>query len=170
MPKYSCLLYGEGGKDRKFIDALSSLDKFGYHASDWIFKPDNASGGHPSVVLARCVEAVAGRPYDMVVCFVDLDKLKEEATKANGGSKDWHVVKEDLEGKYPGIKIFWHEDNLEDEICKVFPELKGKGKSQINSHAKSNIEKFINSEYWGKLLAILEDKGKELDKQTETTI
>lgn len=95
----------------------------------------------------------------MIICFIDLDVLKDEFPRK------WKERVEGLEKDFPDVSIFWHEDNLEDELCKVLGKLNA-GKTTINQLAKKNSEKFINSKYWNKLLAIVKQKEAELIKSS----
>lgn len=157
--KRTYLFYGEGRKDRKFIERISRISQFKHKIGGCSFLFGNSSGGHPSKILRECVKYISGREFDVIICFIDLDKLKEECSCCRKGStkKYWVSEKTKLEDKYKeyGIKIFWHEDNLEDEICRVIPRATGKGKSATNQMALSNITKFINSNYWKRIFLCL---------------
>ena len=76
-----CGRVGEGRKDKTFIKNLSSLKKFKYHTSKWTFLLDNASGGSPETILQKCCQTSSNRDFDIVICFIDLDKLKEDFPK-----------------------------------------------------------------------------------------
>lgn len=148
----TCLLYGEGKKDSKFIDNLISLKKFKDHTSSkWEFFTDHASGGSPKTVLEKCNRIISGRDFNLVICFIDIDLLKREYPKT------WQNEIKNLEDRYPEIEIFWHEENLEDEILKVL-KIPHKGKNAINRIARENVEKFINSKYWKRLLSIIKER------------
>ena len=147
---YTGLLFGEGRKDKTFIKNLSSLKKFKYHTSKWTFLLDNASGGSPETILQKCCQTSSNRDFDIVICFIDLDKLKEDFPK------NWEKEKEKIEKQFPNIHIFWHEDCLEDEMKKVIGK-KNVGKKEINRIANKEVEKFVNSKYWKSLLKIIKD-------------
>lgn len=153
--KLTCFVYSEGGKDRKFLQVLiCELEKF--HAKKWFFNYDNASGGSASFILNKCYGAIRRVSYDVVICFVDLDRLKSESKEKK---VDWKREKSELEKKYLdlGISIIWWKDNLEEELNKVLGEVKC-GKWKINKKAKEEIEKFKNSDIWQNILNILREK------------
>lgn len=149
------LLFGEGRKDTKFINNLINLKKFKDHTSPpWVFLTDHASGGSPKTVLQKCKAVTSGRDFNLVICFIDIDVLKKQYPKS------WKKEIKKLEERYTEIKIFWQEENLEDEIVRVLGGKKEK-KAEVNRVAKRDIQKFINSKYWKKLLSIIkESEGK----------
>lgn len=158
--KRSYLFYGEGRNDRKMIEKITEIDQFKYRLGKHSIIFGNSSGGHPSEILKECVKYISGREFNGIICFIDLDKLKEECENTTKGNKnkDWKIEKRLLENKYKeeyNIKIIWHENNLEDEIIKVIPKAVGKGKWEINKMALDNVEKFINSDYWNRLFSLL---------------
>ncbi len=163
IEKYSCFIYGEGGKDRAFLQKLILLDKFLYHAKKWEFQFDNASGNSPKTVLEKCHKTSMPYSYDLVLCFIDIDKLKHDYPKA------WEKEKSELERKYSNIHIIWQIENAEDEYKKGLGKISNdcKGKSALNNLAKKEIRKFINSEFWKKILNPILKKEKELDLQRE---
>lgn len=156
MCRFSALLYGEGRKDKKFLKSISELQKFCWHTKEWKFRFGNASGESPKTILEKCGKKTFGVDYDLVICFIDLDVLKREFPKK------WEKKKVELEEMFPNIHIFWHRDNLEDELEKVLGEKIGK--KEINNLAQKHTEKFINSAYWNKLLRIIKEREKELEK------
>ncbi len=149
--KYSCLIFSEGGRDKKFIMALIDLDKFKYHTNSWRFTYDNASGSAPHIILERCKKAKYSISYDLTLCFIDLDKLKGDYPDI------WRDEKEKLEKKYSDIYIIWQEDNAEDEYRKTLGDQKY-GKFKLNKAAKDTAQKFINSLFWKKILKPIKDR------------
>lgn len=156
--KYSCLLFGEGGNDRKFLIALIELEKFKYHTKKWEFNYDSASGSSPEDILKQCANAVRGVEYDLVICFIDLDKLKTDYPRA------WQEKKKLLKNKYGDFKVVWQVDNAEDEYRRVLGENQKIGKQRLNKLARENIEEFVNSKYWKRILRIVRHKEAKLDK------
>ena len=165
IKKYSCLLYSEGGTDNGFLESLCNLGKFkDYYAKDWSLRFDHAFGGSPRDVLERCRRESRGIGYHLILCFIDLDKLKSDYPQ-----KYWQQEKENLEAEYLayGIIIIWQEDNLEDEYEKVLgKEYRRYGKRGINKIAKEpeNLKKFINLDYWNKIKNNFVEKEKELEE------
>lgn len=152
--KLSGLMFGEGVQDKKFIIALMSLRKFKYYTQNWNeFNYDNSTGKFPGNVLESCANSVKGKDYDLVICFVDLDKLKTDYPK------DWEKKKEELEKKYneEDIRIFWHNDKLEDEMNKIIKLDKKKGKKKIRSESHKRIKEFVNSQYWERLIKMIKE-------------
>ncbi|EKE00367.1 MAG: hypothetical protein ACD_22C00040G0001 [uncultured bacterium] len=161
--KYSCLLFGEGGNDKKFLIALLELEKFKYHTKKWEPSYDSASGSSPEDILSRCVSSIRGKEYDLIICFIDLDKLKTDYPRV------WKKKKKILEKKYSNFKIVWQVDNAEDEYRRVLGESRKVGKQKLNELAKKNISKFINSKYGKRILKIIKKKEIKLDKINQTT-
>lgn len=154
--KLSGLVYGEGKKDKKFLIALLKLDQFGYHTKNWHpFIFDNSHGCSPKDILKNCKESISGIDYDLVLCFIDLDKLKHDFPT------NWQKKKKELETKYSEIEIIWFLDKLEDEMSRVLGTT-GLGKSKINSIARSNVNKFLNSNLWKRILDSIREKELEL--------
>lgn len=154
--KYSCLVFGEGKKDNNFLKTLIDLRKFKYHTSKWTFNYGNASGSSPAVVLEKCYKESFGYAYDLILCFMDIDKLKEDFPQ------NWKDEKKILEQKYKNIKIIWQINNAEDEYKKVLGNIEGKHK--INQKANKEVYKFINSNFWKRILKSIKDKENSLIK------
>lgn len=160
--KYSCLVYSEGGKDKKFLMALIDLPKFIYHTKKWNFSYDNASGSSPEIIFDKCRKVTLGISYDLILCFVDLDKLKFDYPDK------WEEKKKELGQKYSEFTIIWQIDNLEDEIKKV---LGGKycSKHRLNQKAKQKVNEFISSEFWKRILRSIKEKEQELEKISDNS-
>lgn len=154
--KYSCFIFGEGKRDKDFLTTLIDLRKFKYHTCNWRFSYSNSSGGSAKTIVEKCHRESSSYSFDLIICFIDLDKVKEDSPK------NWKEEKEELEKQYPNIRIIWQIDNAEDEYKKVLGEIKGKHK--INKQAKKQIEKFINSEFWKRILKPINDKEQDLEK------
>jgi hypothetical protein len=146
---YTCLMFGEGGKDKKFLTVLVDLDKFKFHTKNWFFTIDSASGSSPEIILRRCTHVMSLSNYTLVLCFIDLDVLKNE------NPKDWQEKKNNLEAQYSNINIIWQIDNAEDEFRKVLGN-QYLGKTKLNKMARKNVKNFINSEFWKKILNLIE--------------
>ncbi|MDD4527960.1 MAG: hypothetical protein PHF25_08010 [Candidatus Margulisbacteria bacterium] len=156
--KYSFLVFGEGGGDKKFLIKLIDLDKFKFHTKNWVPNYGNASGGSPRNILEQCKGAVSGRAYDLVLCFIDLDKLKSDFPK------QWQKEKDKLEQDFSEFVIIWQLDKAEDEYKRVLGELKH-GKFKLNIVARKSVEKFINSELWKRIIQPIKDKELELENK-----
>jgi len=143
--KYSCFAFGEGGNDKKFIIALIELDKFKYHTKKWVFNYGNASGQCAEEILKRCRGEISKINYDLVLCFIDLDDLK------NDYPNTWENKRSAIEKEYSGIEIIWQVENAEDEYKKVL-RLQYGSKGKINKLARKNIQTFINSDFYKKYL------------------
>lgn len=154
--KYTCFIFGEGKRDKDFLTALIDLPKFKYHTSKWRFNYGNSSGGSAEIVLERCYRESSSYIFDLILCFIDLDKLKEDFPKT------WNKKKKKLERRYANIKIIWQIDNAEDEYKKVLGKIKGK--HETNRQAKKQIKKFINSEFWKRILEPIKEKEESLLK------
>ena len=154
--KYSCLVFSEGGSDKKFLMALVPLLEE-YHAIKWSFNYDNASGSSPETILKRCQGVQFVDAYSLVICFIDLDKLKTDYPKT------WNSEQQRLEQKYSKFKIMWQIDNLEDEIKKVLGDLCC-GKHTLNITARRKIKQFKNSDLWKRILKTIKDREHEIEQ------
>lgn len=154
---FTCLVFGEGGNDKKFLIALIDLPKFKYHTRKWFFTPDNASGSSPKIILEQCKKTASGKSYDLILCFIDLDKLKTDFPDR------WKQEQIKLEKKYSNIKIIWQLDSAEDEYKKVIG-LKCRSKHRLNRLARQRIAEFVNSELWKRILKPIKDKQQELEQ------
>ncbi len=158
IPKYTGFVFGEGKSDKKFLINLIELPKFKFHTKKWEpFHYGNYCGCSPEDILTACKKSIAGISYDLVICFIDLDQLKKNYPN------NWASKKLQLEKKYRQISIVWQEDNLEEEIKKVLGDLK-LGKRGLNKLANQEIDRFINSSLWKKILACIKAKEAELEK------
>ncbi|HRY60544.1 MAG TPA: hypothetical protein P5096_04175 [Patescibacteria group bacterium] len=154
--KYSCLTFGEGGKDKEFLMALIPLLEE-YHAKKWVFNYDNASGSSPEIILKQCQKSILGKAYDLILCFIDQDALKHDYPS------DWKEQKLKLEAKHSSVTIIWQVDNAEDEYRRVLGE-QYYSKHKLNKMAKQRIKEFKNSELWHKILKPIKDKEEKLEK------
>lgn len=151
----SCLVFSEGGRDKKFLMNLFDLPQFEFRTKNWFFTFDNASGSSPDIILSQCHNVISGRCYDLVLCFIDLDKLKSDY------GDGWEEEQKKLEVKYSNITIIWQIPNAEGEYKKVLGD-KPYGKHKLNQKAKEKIEKFINSDFWERILKPIRNKEQEL--------
>jgi hypothetical protein len=156
--KYSGYVFGEGRKDKKFLMALIDLKKFRYHIPNWRFNYGNASGCAAEEVLKRCRKETSGVAYNLILCFVDLDDLK------NDYPGKWEEKKKKLEDIYSDFVVIWQVDNIEDEFKKVLGDIK-RGKHGLNREAQKNVDKFINSDFWKKILKPIKEKEKVFPKK-----
>jgi len=154
--KYSFLVFGEGGADKKFLIRLIDLDKFKFHTKKWVPSYDNASGGSPRNILEQCKGIISGKAYHLTLCFIDLDKLKSDFPE------QWQEEKDKLEKEFSEFTIIWQLDKAEDEYKRVLGELKCR-KSKLNKIARKSVNKFINSDFWRRILKPIKDKELELD-------
>lgn len=155
---FTCFVYGEGGNDKHFLMNLFELKKFKYHTNKWRFTFSNASGSSAETVLDKCKKEIQGISYQLVLCFIDLDKLKHDYK--NG----WEKEKVGLEKKYDQIKVIWQKDKLEDELKKVLG--KQFTKRKLNNLAKLKIKEFINSNFWNRILNPIKEKEAGLIKKS----
>jgi len=154
------MLFGEGGRDRKFYEKLTDHRIFQYHTKKWNFHFDNAWGCSPKEVVEQCIITKQNVDYDLVICFIDLDVLKREGKK-------WEVYKIELEkhASDNGIYIYWHIDNAENEYIRVLGQrYKKYNKHQLNEYARKNIYKFVNQDLWNNLKEIIKKRENILGK------
>ena len=149
-------MFGEGKNDKDFIYALSGLGKFEYHTQNWHFNYGNAHGCSALDILKECNREKTGAE-DLVLCFIDLDDLKHDY------SQTWEVEKQKLEDNAVayGIIIIWFLDKLEEELSRVLGE--GYKGQSISREAKNNIEKFINSDLWHRILNVIKECENKLN-------
>lgn len=160
--KYTCLLYGEGKRDRNFLDALRGLEKFRFYTKKWSnFRTDNHHGSSAKDILISCKKSI--RAEDLVLCFIDLDDLK------NDYPSSWKEEKKKLELKYKkdNIIIIWQVDNAEDEYERVIPEIKNRSKNRKNKIAIEKIKEFINSKFWKRILKPIKEKEEYLENKNK---
>lgn len=155
-PKHSGLIYGEGSTDKNFIVKLFELSKFKFHTKKWSFQYGNAKGSSVETVLLKCTKAALGRSYDLILCFVDIDRLKQDY------KRNWEKKQRELEKKYPNIIIIWQYDKAEDEYKRVLGE-SSNSKHRLNKLAKEKIKKFINSDFWRRIMEPIRNKENELE-------
>lgn len=153
--KYSCLVFGEGAKDTNFLKKLIDLKKFKYHTSNWVFGYGNGAGASPRNILQKCNLKCFGCSYDLVICFIDLDKLKHDFPNK------WQEKRAELELEFKNIHIIWQIDKAEHEYIAVIGG-SSKSKNLINRMAKVQINKFINSSLWNRILEPIKNKEKQL--------
>ena len=157
---YSCLFFGEGGRDKKFLIALIELRQFKYHTKKWFISCDCASGSAPDVILGQCRKSIMERGYNLIICFIDLDKLKSDYPKT------WEKEQLGLEKKFSEFKIIWNLDNAEDEYKKVIGRRKSK-KYKLGELAIKNVRLFINSPYWVKIMSYIKNKEEEIKENNQ---
>ncbi len=159
VKKYTCFVYGEGRRDKNFLISLIGLDKFKYHTSKWHINYGNASGGEAMKIIDKCRKEVMGIDYDLIICFIDLDKLKTDYPDR------WEDRKEQIESKYEDLNfvIIWQRDNAEEEYIRVLGNL-NVGKHKLNSLAKKKVKKFINSDFWKRILNVIQEREKDLER------
>jgi hypothetical protein len=158
---YSLFLFGEGEKDRKFLQKLADSEKFSFHADKWFPKFSNSHGVSPACVLDDCVKQSMGESYDLIICFIDLDWMIKKFPK------DWEKQKKLLEDKYENlhnIKIIWQVEKAEDEYRRAL------GKNDISDtravyEALRNINSFINKEFYNRIMELIKNKERDLDSK-----
>ena len=109
------------------------------------------------IILEQCKSASRGINYDLIMCFIDLDKLKHDYPNS------WAKEKDKLKQNFSQFKIIWQKENLEDEFIKVIGK-QCRNKHRLNKIARQEINKFINSNYWKKILNTIKNKEEELEK------
>lgn len=158
--QYTCLLFGEGKRDKKFLYALAELPKFRFYTKNWFITFGNGHGQSAADILELCKKEKTGEE-DLVLCFIDLDDLK------NDYPNSWKQKKKGLERDAVAekIMIIWQIDNAEDEYKNVLGKrYENKGKNEINKVARENIAKFINSGFWKRILKPIVDFEKRNKK------
>lgn len=165
--KYTGLFYGEAKKERKLLNKIVETKKFKYFTQNWEdFIIKSYHGESPEMILESCNNFIKGRAYDIVLCFVDIDKLKQDCySKKSKKIKNWEKEKIKLENKYNKIIIVWQDENLEDEIKKVIGKKaktksgNDRGKWHLTKLSRENVEKIASSEFWKNIFKII--KGRE---------
>lgn len=149
LQKLTCLMFGEGKNDRKFIDSLRRLPKFKYWTKNWIIRSDAGRGCSASDILNACKKSKTGAE-NLVICFIDLDDLK------NDYKSTWEKQQKALEedALKNNMVIIWFINNAEEEFKKVLgAEYQRTGKHQLNKVVQKRPAKFINSPLWNRILA-----------------
>lgn len=143
--KLTCLFFGEGKKDNKFILALKGCRNFQYHTRKWVIQNDCHHGEQPRQVLENCRKRANEADFDLVICLVDTDILQEKH------GADWVSEKEKLEREFCEINIIWQVPNAEEEYRKALKIKKKMSKHKLNKYAIKNIDSFVGSEFYNKI-------------------
>lgn len=155
--KYTALLFGEGGKEKRYFTLFESSKKFKDKFPNWSVTFDNASGESCQVVLEKCINHVkTNRSYDLVICFIDLDKLYSDFADKHEEKK---VELENI-AEQNGIRIIWQADCHEDELSRAAE--KEIVKARLKQELKKHGAKIINSGFTKKILALFEEKTRLL--------
>lgn len=137
------LLFGEGKTEYSFFNFLLKTEKFRYLESDWSLDADHASGASCDDVLRACIQrATNERSYDVILCFIDTDKLYHDFPN------DHHKQKTELEAKATlyNIEILWQEEKHEDMI-EVASKGKIKGKAGMKKKLERHRELILRSDF-----------------------
>lgn len=129
------MLYGEGSDEYTFHNFLLTTQKFNYLLKDWYIDTDHASGSSCEDVLKSCIKSISGKEFDVVLCFIDTDKLKADYPK-NHDKKKRELEKLASENK---IEIIWQIENLEEVLAKATKgkiSTKGGLRSKLKRHEK----------------------------------
>ena len=134
--KKSALLFGEGKRELIFFNFLLKSNKFKSLGAGWSINSDHASGSSCEVVLDKCILAKYERSYDIILCFIDTDKLFHDYPKTH------QKKKKELEAKAlkEGIKIIWQDKNHEDVLRKA-----SNGKIVDKSNMKGKLKRYEQS-------------------------
>lgn len=152
--KKSCLLFGEGGKEQIFFRFFEKTKRFkNKYYESWEIEHDHASGSSCRTVLTKCINTINGRSFDLVLCFIDLDKLFSDYPD----QKRLKSEKEELDNlaKDRGINIIWQDRNHEDELSKA-----SGGKLSGKKHMKNRLDRheilIVKSNFLKKIFAYLD--------------
>jgi transcriptional antiterminator len=150
---HTFFIFGEGRRDRNFLIALIENEKFKHHTAKWTPSYGNHFGCSAADILKQCQKEASKAAYDLVICLIDLDDLKTDFPD------NWGKKKIALENKYANIAIIWQIENAEDEYIKVLGEkYKKKGETELNKIVRDNINKFINTDLYKRILAPIKNK------------
>lgn len=159
---FTCFLYGEGKRDKKFLNALVETENFkDFIKNNWAPPAvSNYHGCSAKDILDGCCKEINGQTYDLIICFIDLDDLKSDFPK------DWENKKCDLEERYYtnfNIIIIWQIEKAEDEYIRVLGnKYKNKKKKDLNKIVVRKINSFIGSKFYKKIIKIFQEKEKQL--------
>jgi hypothetical protein len=151
--KKTCLLFGEGAKELIFFHFLERTKKFeNLYYKDWVITPDHASGCSCRNVLEKCIKTISDASFDLILCFIDLDKLSDDFRNP----KDCEKEKKDLEqlAKKFNINIIWQDKNHEDELKRA-TKGKIKGKAHMKKRLFKNEDLVVKSDFVKKILNYL---------------
>lgn len=152
--KLTVLFFGEGGKEKRFFAMVENSTKFRELLPNWSITPDNASGESCEVILTKCISTCNGnKSYDVVLCFIDTDKLKSDY----GSNSEVH--KERLERKAQeceaNIHIIWQEQDHEEELSKAADREITKARLKKLLKTKVVEIKIMNSVFVKRIFSIL---------------
>ncbi len=144
--KKTCLLFGEGHREENFFVFLEGTERFKNRFSDWSIQTEHAQGEGCAVVLRKCIQVIEQREFDLVLCFIDTDKLIADYSTTHQKER----VKLDNLAKEKGIKIIWQEENHEAELERATGG-KITGKAGMKGRLKRHETRLINSQFVKKI-------------------
>lgn len=145
--KKAALLFGEGRKEKTFFNFLLGTAKFRELEDEWFIATGHASGSSCRDVLDKCISAKHEREYELILCFIDTDKLAHDYPTTHEKEKE----KIEAIARENGIEIFWQESNHE----KVLEEATGgkiKTKAGMKGRLKRHQERVLASDFVKKIL------------------
>jgi len=138
----TALLFGEGRHEYNFCNFLLGTNKFSVLQKSWSIDTEHASGCSAEDILNACIDVMSGKPFDVTLCFIDVDDLKNDFTDSFEAKRDELNVK----AKENGIDIVWQEENLE-EVLFVATNGKIKTKGVSKTKLKKYEDQILRSDH-----------------------
>ncbi|MCF7815791.1 MAG: hypothetical protein K9M10_02630 [Candidatus Pacebacteria bacterium] len=145
--KKMCLLFGEGGKEEIFFRFLENSNRFKNRFPDWGIEMSHASGEACSVILQKCINFTSKRGFDLVICFIDTDKLQEHGSR----SEEEKNRLEQLATEHR-IKIIWQDPDHESELSRA-TNGRIKGKAGMRRRLENNLQAISKSAFIRRIFA-----------------
>jgi hypothetical protein len=150
--KKTCLLFGEGSREKIFFNFLTRHQSFKDRFPNWWISQDNAHGESCRDVLLKCIHVLSEREYDLVLCFIDTDKLYEDFPKKH------KLEKKELESiaSEKNVVVIWQDKNHEDELLRA-TNGKISSKNGMKGKLERHAARVLSSEYVKNILSFLRD-------------
>lgn len=151
--KKVCLLFGEGSREKIFFRFLERTKEFeNKYYKNWELEYDNAHGSACRVVLEKCINAISDKSFNLVLCFIDLDKLYTDFPRVKDCEKEKSIL--DQLAKKNNIIIIWQDKNHEDELKRA-TEGKIKNKARMQERLKNHEQIIVCSPFVKQIFNLL---------------
>lgn len=151
--KLTVLFFGEGGKEKRFFAMLENSRKFRDLLPHWAVTPDHAQGESCEVILNKCIASTANKSFDVVLCFIDLDKLNHDFGVKGQAQK----LKLEEKAREHNIHIIWQDQDHEQELSRAAGRVIGKDRLKQLLKTKSIEIKIVNSPFVKRIMKTMVD-------------
>lgn len=152
--KFTAYFFGEGGKEKRFFRMFENSEKFKQLLPNWVITPDNAHGESCETILNKCIASCTGnRSYDVVFCFIDLDKLTHDY--GHEAEEQKARLEEKAERCSANIYIIWQDQDHEQELSRAAGKVINKARLKQQLNNRRNAIKIMNSGFAKQLIEIM---------------